>query len=342
MFLSARLNAASAVALLVALTGCNQSTQPKAPAVQPPSQASLDWQEAANGFVQSYFAAQPFFAAQSGKHEYDGQLPDVSEHGLKREVGAAARRARPYRVDRPEALAPQRAIRPPISLERRGPRSVLDREDSLSDLESLLVRRQPRSGSVPEPQLRAARRAHEGLHQICARHPENGQGYSGQLERTAAENLRRARHREVRRLRRFLQEGRGVRVRLGERSSHAEGFDRRRRKRRPGNGEFERLPDRPAQDRERQLRAGQGPLRADDQGYRTGRCPDRSDRGGGPRGPSAQHRHVEERVRDLPAQGLARGMRRQDGREEAAGRAPSRPRAGSSRCSGTSFRRTTS
>ena len=86
MFLSARLNAASAVALLVALTGCNQSTQPKAPAVQPPSQASLDWQEAANGFVQSYFAAQPFFAAQSGKHEYDGQLPDVSEHGLKREA----------------------------------------------------------------------------------------------------------------------------------------------------------------------------------------------------------------------------------------------------------------
>ena len=86
MVLSARLYAALPLALLVALSGCNQSNQPKAPAVRPPSQASLDWQEAANGFVQSYFAAQPFFAAQAGKHDYDGQLPDVSEHGLRREA----------------------------------------------------------------------------------------------------------------------------------------------------------------------------------------------------------------------------------------------------------------
>ncbi len=86
MVLSARLFAALPLALLVALTGCNQSNQSRAPAVRPPSQASLDWQEAANGFVQSYFAAQPFFAAQAGKHDYDGQLPDVSEHGLRREV----------------------------------------------------------------------------------------------------------------------------------------------------------------------------------------------------------------------------------------------------------------
>jgi uncharacterized protein (DUF885 family) len=86
MVLSARLYAALPLALLVALSGCNQSNQPKAPAVRPPSQASLDWQEAANGFMQSYFAAQPFFAAQAGKHDYDGQLPDVSEHGLRREA----------------------------------------------------------------------------------------------------------------------------------------------------------------------------------------------------------------------------------------------------------------
>ncbi len=30
--------------------------------------------------------AQPFFAAQQGRHEFDGQLPDVSSHGLKREI----------------------------------------------------------------------------------------------------------------------------------------------------------------------------------------------------------------------------------------------------------------
>jgi uncharacterized protein (DUF885 family) len=92
MVSSARLNASLPLslllvlplALLVASSGCSQSHQ--APAVRPPSQASLDWQKAANGFVQSYFAAQPFFAAQAGKHDYDGQLPDVSAHGLKREA----------------------------------------------------------------------------------------------------------------------------------------------------------------------------------------------------------------------------------------------------------------
>jgi hypothetical protein len=87
MYLSGRLNAALPLALLAGLCACNPSSNPsKAPAERPPSQASLDFREAANGFVQSYFAAQPFFAAQAGKHEYDGQLPDVSAHGLKREV----------------------------------------------------------------------------------------------------------------------------------------------------------------------------------------------------------------------------------------------------------------
>jgi uncharacterized protein (DUF885 family) len=74
------------VLIAAALAGCNQSPQSKTPAKRPPSQASLQWQQTADGFVQSYFAAQPFFAAQAGKHEYDGQLPDVSAHGLKREI----------------------------------------------------------------------------------------------------------------------------------------------------------------------------------------------------------------------------------------------------------------
>jgi uncharacterized protein (DUF885 family) len=66
--------------------GCNQAPQSKTPAPRPPSQASQQWKQTADGFVQSYFAAQPSFAAQEGKHEYDGQLPDVSAHGIKREI----------------------------------------------------------------------------------------------------------------------------------------------------------------------------------------------------------------------------------------------------------------
>ncbi|MGA2399850.1 MAG: DUF885 domain-containing protein [Steroidobacteraceae bacterium] len=84
MALSNRVGVAWAVAVLMGVAGC--SPQSKAPAPRPPSQASQQWKQTADGFVQSYFAAQPFFAAQQGKHEYDGQLPDVSAHGIKREI----------------------------------------------------------------------------------------------------------------------------------------------------------------------------------------------------------------------------------------------------------------
>jgi len=85
MSLSSRVGLAWA-AVLMGVAGCNQSPQSKTPAPRPPSQASQQWKQTADGFVQSYFAAQPFFAAQQGKHEYDGQLPDVSAHGIKREI----------------------------------------------------------------------------------------------------------------------------------------------------------------------------------------------------------------------------------------------------------------
>jgi uncharacterized protein (DUF885 family) len=86
MSLSNNAGLAGAVAVLMCVAGCNQSPQSRAPAPRPPSQASQQWKQTADGFVQSYFAAQPFFAAQSGKHEYDGKLPDVSAHGIKREI----------------------------------------------------------------------------------------------------------------------------------------------------------------------------------------------------------------------------------------------------------------
>jgi len=85
MSLSSRVGLAWA-GVLMSVAGCNQSPQSKAPAPRPPSQASQQWKQAADGFVQSYFSAQPFFAAQQGKHEYDGQLPDLSAHGIKREI----------------------------------------------------------------------------------------------------------------------------------------------------------------------------------------------------------------------------------------------------------------
>ncbi len=171
MVLSARLYAALPLALLVALSGCNQSNQPKAPAVRPPSQASLDWQEAANGFMQSYFAAQPFFAAQAGKHDYDGQLPDVSEHGLRREAARLhEERDRIAKID-PTPLLPNERF------DREYLLSVADR-----DLYWLEKAHYPSSnpywyvGNL-DPDLYLSRnyapleRAPEGVHQVRAQRP---------------------------------------------------------------------------------------------------------------------------------------------------------------------------
>jgi hypothetical protein len=48
--------------------------------------ASAQWDAYAAKFIDDYFAANPTFAVNQGKHEYDGKLPDWSEEGLKKET----------------------------------------------------------------------------------------------------------------------------------------------------------------------------------------------------------------------------------------------------------------
>jgi len=67
------------------MAGCNQKST-NAPVKRAPTQASLEWAKLTKGLIEDYFRAQPFFAAQAGKHEFDGQLPDLSAHGIKREI----------------------------------------------------------------------------------------------------------------------------------------------------------------------------------------------------------------------------------------------------------------
>jgi uncharacterized protein (DUF885 family) len=84
MWKSLKVGAAMSGVLFLGLTGCNQS--PTASAPKGPSLASQAWNRLTAGFIDSYFQAQPAFAAQSGRHEFDGQLPDLSEHGIRREI----------------------------------------------------------------------------------------------------------------------------------------------------------------------------------------------------------------------------------------------------------------
>ena len=85
MWKSLKVGAALAGILSLGLTGCGQKP-PSSAAPKGPSLASQEWNKVTSAFMQSYFDSRPFFAAQSGRHEYDGQLPDVSNHGLRREV----------------------------------------------------------------------------------------------------------------------------------------------------------------------------------------------------------------------------------------------------------------
>jgi hypothetical protein len=46
-------------------------------------QGGNDWNRFVTGFIETYFEANPLFAAYQGRHEYDGVFPDWSEAGLK-------------------------------------------------------------------------------------------------------------------------------------------------------------------------------------------------------------------------------------------------------------------
>jgi hypothetical protein len=85
MGLSFRTSAAAGLVLWM-MAGCNQAPQSAVPAVKPPSAASQQWAKVSQSFIEDYFRAQPFFAAQEGRHEFDGQLPDLSAHGIRREI----------------------------------------------------------------------------------------------------------------------------------------------------------------------------------------------------------------------------------------------------------------
>ena len=85
MWKSVKVGAAVSAVVLMGLAACNQSPKTAA-APKGPTRASQEWAKIANGFVEDYLRAQPAFAAQSGRHEFDGQLDDLSAHGIKREI----------------------------------------------------------------------------------------------------------------------------------------------------------------------------------------------------------------------------------------------------------------
>src|SRR6185369_10100873 len=68
---------ASALALALVATGCKVSTTPGNDTTATAAQG--DWPGFVNGFIEATFKANPGFAVGQGRHEYDGQVGDLSE-----------------------------------------------------------------------------------------------------------------------------------------------------------------------------------------------------------------------------------------------------------------------
>jgi len=77
-----------ATATVVVAAGCSrhppQATEPPPP--DPKIAAQAAWTDFAAAFIEDAFKADPFFAVQSGRHEFDGQMPDWSATALQKQV----------------------------------------------------------------------------------------------------------------------------------------------------------------------------------------------------------------------------------------------------------------
>ena len=79
--------AVAAVGLALSACGGPSAPASKPAAPAPATAAAHDrWPEFAAGFIESSFRADPGFAVQAGRHEFDGQLPDWSASGIAAEV----------------------------------------------------------------------------------------------------------------------------------------------------------------------------------------------------------------------------------------------------------------
>jgi hypothetical protein len=83
---SFKLLSLSACITLALVAGCKQTTAPAPDAQAPAATVANDsaaFESAVNEFIDGAFQHNPVFAANAGKHEFDGRLPDYSPAGLK-------------------------------------------------------------------------------------------------------------------------------------------------------------------------------------------------------------------------------------------------------------------
>jgi hypothetical protein len=108
-----RLAARLLIPALLLLASCSREPAPSAAPAPPPattaSSGEQSWPAFASAFIESRMKADPYFAVGSGRHEFDGQMPDWSRAALDADVaGLRASLAAAGKFDDAALDAPQR------------------------------------------------------------------------------------------------------------------------------------------------------------------------------------------------------------------------------------------
>jgi hypothetical protein len=113
------------VALIATVAAaCSRQPAPVAPppAPDPHAAAQSSWTEYTARFIEDYFKANPFAAVQQGRHEFDGQMTDLSAAGIASEVERLKKARAAAAAYDAAALTPDQAF------EREYVLSIVDRD----------------------------------------------------------------------------------------------------------------------------------------------------------------------------------------------------------------------
>ncbi len=75
-----------ALASVILLAGCSRKEESAPPAADPAALIQKEWETFRDGYVEDFFRAHPTFAIRSGRHDFDGKLPDWSAAGIAAEI----------------------------------------------------------------------------------------------------------------------------------------------------------------------------------------------------------------------------------------------------------------
>jgi len=102
--------------LFLMLCACGGPPASAPPAAAKPPPAPDPWPQFAARFIEDYLRANPLFAVQAGRHEYDGQMADFSAAGIAAEVARLNKeRAEVQRID-PAGLSADERLEREIAL----------------------------------------------------------------------------------------------------------------------------------------------------------------------------------------------------------------------------------